>query len=315
MLRVLWVMILSTVLTACSENEALMRGTLEWNRITVPATTSEPILEMAVTEGENVKEGQLLVQLDPGHGKARLSASQSEVDLAQQALNEALAGPRQENIAEVRSTLDSITADAVYAESQVRRMQELFLKRYVSRADVDKAIATAKAAKAQVHAVQSSLELLQNGTRSEQINQARARLNAAKAQQESVLIDFARLSVRAPRDGRIDSLPYRQGDQPALGAPLAVILVGNAPIARIYVPEPMRTKVQPGSTVNVHIEGLERVFLGKVRSVRSESSFTPYYALNGKDAARLSYLAEITLGADAAEMPPGVPLTVTLKAQ
>jgi HlyD family secretion protein len=45
--------------------------------------------------------------------------------------------------------------------------------------------------------------------------------------------------------------------------------------------------------------------------IRSEPSFTPYYALVGKDAARLSYLAEIALdGKDAARLPAGLPVRV-----
>jgi HlyD family secretion protein len=44
--------------------------------------------------------------------------------------------------------------------------------------------------------------------------------------------------------------------------------------------------------------------------IRSEPSFTPYYALTGEDAARLSYLAEVSLGSDAAELPAGLPVRV-----
>ena len=42
--------------------------------------------------------------------------------------------------------------------------------------------------------------------------------------------------------------------------------------------------------------------------IRSEPSFTPYFALTGQDAARLSYLAEISLGKEAADLPVGAPL-------
>ena len=44
--------------------------------------------------------------------------------------------------------------------------------------------------------------------------------------------------------------------------------------------------------------------------IRSEPSFTPYYALIGEDAARLSYLAEVSLGGEAAELPAGLPVRV-----
>jgi HlyD family secretion protein len=44
--------------------------------------------------------------------------------------------------------------------------------------------------------------------------------------------------------------------------------------------------------------------------IRSEPSFTPYYALIGKDAARLSYLAEVELGRPTGELPAGLPVRV-----
>ena len=54
---------------------------------------------------------------------------------------------------------------------------------------------------------------------------------------------------------------------------------------------------------------LSDVFRGKVRMIRSEPTFTPYFALSGDDATRLSYLAEIALGTDAKDMPQGFPLS------
>jgi HlyD family secretion protein len=57
---------------------------------------------------------------------------------------------------------------------------------------------------------------------------------------------------------------------------------------------------------------MEQVWPGTVRVVRSEPTFTPYYALTGQDATRLSYLAEIQLGPDAAQLPAGLPVWVEL---
>ena len=89
------------------------------------------------------------------------------------------------------------------------------------------------------------------------------------------------------------------------------MLVGDAPYARVYVPEPIRANVQVGQSVRVHVDGRDEAFDGKVRMVRSEPSFTPYYALIGKDASRLVYLAEVTVaGADAAKLPAGLPVRV-----
>jgi HlyD family secretion protein len=60
----------------------------------------------------------------------------------------------------------------------------------------------------------------------------------------------------------------------------------------------------------VFVDGRAAPLAGRVRTIRNDPVFTPYYALIGKDAARLSYLAEIELGADAADLPAGLPVRV-----
>ena len=300
---------------ACRQQQTMMLGTLEWDRITVPATAAEPITIIRVQEGDRVAKEQVLMQLDAARTQARLQNAQSEVERAAQALKEMQSGARQENIREARARVESLTAQAKYADEQLLRVRTLVQQKFLSRTDLDRAIANSNSAQADLRAAQANLELLQNGTRSEQIAQAQAKLQAAQAQVDGINIDLQRLTVRAPRMGRIDSLPYKQGDQPTVGAPLAIVLVGESPIARIYVPEPMRLQIKPGDAVSVHVDGAAKEFVGTVRSIRSEPSFTPYYALNGKDAARLSFLAEINLGPDAARLPAGVPVQVSIKAR
>ena len=68
--------------------------------------------------------------------------------------------------------------------------------------------------------------------------------------------------------------------------------------------------MQVGDAVRVHVDGRTQVYAGRVRMLRSEPSFTPYYALSGDDAARLSYLAEVALDPSAARLPAGLPVHV-----
>ena len=83
--------------------------------------------------------------------------------------------------------------------------------------------------------------------------------------------------------------------------------MGDAPYVRLYVPEPLRANVAVGDAVQIRVDGREQVYRGQVRMIRSEAAFTPYFALAGADAARLSYLAEVQLGTDAAQLPAGLP--------
>jgi HlyD family secretion protein len=76
------------------------------------------------------------------------------------------------------------------------------------------------------------------------------------------------------------------------------------------VPEQQRATMHVGDSVRVRVEGLDKAYAGRIRSVRGEPAFTPYFALSGKDAARLSYLAEVQLDTDAATLPAGLPVRV-----
>jgi HlyD family secretion protein len=79
----------------------------------------------------------------------------------------------------------------------------------------------------------------------------------------------------------------------------------------VYVPEPIRADVRVGTPARVHVDGRAAALAGKVRMIRREPSFTPYYALTGDDASRLVYLAEIALDGDAAKsLPAGLPVRV-----
>ena len=76
-----------------------------------------------------------------------------------------------------------------------------------------------------------------------------------------------------------------------------------------FVPEPQRAKVRVGSRVRVFVDGREQPFDGRIRLIRSEPVFTPYYALTGDDASRLVYRAELVIeDAEAKTLPAGLTL-------
>ncbi|MGO1891783.1 MAG: HlyD family secretion protein [Luteimonas sp.] len=297
-------------LAGCGNGAPQALGTLEYDRITVPAPEGERIVGIHVREGQRVGEGAALLTLERTRGDARLSASLAEATQRREALLELQAGPRQEDIDQARASLVAAQALARDAGARYRRLEPLGREQLVSESDVDAARAAAESADAQVRAGQAALDELLNGARPEQLAQAGAALQAAQARFRAEEATAEKLSVVAPRAGRVDSLPYRSGDQAPVGAPLAVLLVGDAPYARIHVPQPIREQVDVGDRVRVRLEGSGRTYAGQVRMIRSEPAFTPYYALTGDDAARLGYLAEVQLEPDAGGLPAGLPVRV-----
>jgi HlyD family secretion protein len=81
----------------------------------------------------------------------------------------------------------------------------------------------------------------------------------------------------------------------------------------VFVPEPLRASVSPGTPMTVRIDGSGRAWQARVRFVSSDAAFTPYYALNERDRSRLSYLAEADLvEEDASALPTGMPVEAIL---
>ena len=299
------------LLAGCRHASSAAPGTLEYDRITLPAPAAERIVAIHVRAGESVQAGQPLLDLDPAHTQASLDAALAELKQQQEALAEGVAGPRQEDIDGARATLAAAQAQAADAQSYLQRLQRAAAqdRDAVAASDLDRARANALNARGQADAARAALDQLLHGTRSEQLAQARAAVAAAQARVDALRVTLARLHVVAPRDGRIDDVPYRLGDQAPIGAPLVIELVGDRPYARIYVPVAMRSRLKVGSAVQVRVQGIERPLAGHVRLLRDEPVFTPYYALSGDDATRLSYLAEVALDRPS-ELPAGLPVQV-----
>jgi HlyD family secretion protein len=305
---------LMLVMTAgCAKQPPQALGTLEFDRITLPAPAAERIVAIDVREGEQVKAGQPLLQLDPAHTRAQLASAEAQLQQQREVLAELDTGPRQEDIAKARANLAAAQAQEREARAYYNRLLPLKGQNYVAAADLDRARAAAGNADGQVAAARAALDELLHGTRPEQLAQAQAAVVAAQAQVDAQQVLLGKLAIVAPRAGRIDSLPYKLGDQAPVGAPVAILLAGDAPYARIYVPVQQRAGVHVGDAIRVFVTGREQPYAGKVRMIRSEPDFTPYYALIGDDAARLSYLAEVTLGADAAQLPAGLPVRVEFR--
>ena len=270
------VIALAGLLGGCREDTPQALGTLEYDRITLPAPVAERIVSIEVREGQTVKEGVRLLTLERTRTAAQADAAQAEAQRQREALGELEAGARSERIAQARASVAVAQASARDANAALARLRPLAARKLVAAIELDRAIAAAGSANAQVRVAQAALDELRNGNRREDIAQGQAAVRAAEAQALAQSATLDKLVVRAPRAGRIDALPYRLGDQAPVGAPLAILLAGDAPYARIYVPEPLRANVKVGDRVQVFVDGRDGALAGSIRMIRSEPSFTPY---------------------------------------
>ncbi|MBI3561195.1 MAG: HlyD family efflux transporter periplasmic adaptor subunit [Gammaproteobacteria bacterium] len=300
------------VLMSCGRTRPHLVGSLEWDRIELVAEASEPITAIYVKEGDHVTQGQALLQLDP----RRLQAQRDEASAAQGEVSARFAelkrGTRVERLTDAQARLQGAQDVLTTREREVKRLQELYTKNLISLDAVDQAKLSRDSARAERDRARATLDELQHGSTREELQQAQQAVarNAAAARVLELTLD--RLTVRAPSDGRLDSLPYKLGERPPAGNVVAVLLAGDKPYARVYIPEAQRVHVIPGTQAQVTVDGIAQSFAGVVRSVASDASFTPYFALTEHDRGHLGYLAEVDIHGDVGQLPAGVPLNVTL---
>ncbi|HDM8054893.1 TPA: HlyD family efflux transporter periplasmic adaptor subunit [Vibrio harveyi] len=302
-----------TLLTACSKDDGQQAlGTLERDRVTFTATSSEIIRALPIKEGSQVTEGEVLVQLDTKNQEAILARAVAEQAKSDAYLLKLTNGERPEDIAAAQARVARAEAQLTEAQKNYQRKAELVRKKLISQSEKDTALAARDSARAELDSSQEEFSKLTAGSRPEDIEQAKAELMAAKADVALQQQKLAELTITATRDGLLDNLPFNLGERVPFNGIVAVIQASRVPYARVYVPATYRVNFIPGKAVQVHVDGVEKPLEGTVRWVATEPSFTPYFALTEEERSRLMYLAEVDLQDSAESLPSGIPAQVDL---
>lgn len=296
------------LLVSCEELPLQAVGQLESDRIELVAEFWEVITSINVTEGDSIQAGAIVLEQDTARIDLRIEESQANIRRIEAVFAEQMSGPRAETIDAAKANLNGALIERDYRANELNRLAGLRARNLTSVETVDSAENFLKAAGARVELVSAQLAELEAGTRSEQIEQTNGQLAQARAQLASLQLDKQRLLVVSTTGGIVDSLLFELGERPRTGDVVAVLLSGDQPYARLYIPEPMRVQVRLGSQLQIAVDGLPGTLTGTVRRLASEATFTPYFALNERDRTRLSYVAEVRLPTQSERLPDGVPV-------
>ena len=231
---------------------------------------------------------------------------------------------RQELVAESNDPITEILVkegDQVAAGQVILRQQDTLYRSLLEQAQAG--LASAQAA---LNSSQHTLKRLRSLAKEKFISDedldqalsardmASAQLRSAQAEVEERTLALQRLTLRAATPGRVDALPYKLGERPQPGAVIAVLLTGQRPYARVYIPETLRAQINPGLSALVYIDGVEQPLHAVVRSVAQDHVFTPYFALTEQEHSRLSYIAKLDLQDDAGtKLPGGIPVRAIIE--
>jgi len=177
-----------------------------YSTITVKAQAGGELTRVSFKEGDYVKKGDLLFQIDPRPYVA--AVNQAEANLARDTAQ----------LSQAEANLARDIAQEKYAKDQAERYSGLFGQGIVSKGQYDQfdsdAVARAEAVRADRAAIES----------------ARASIDASKAALERARLDLSYCTIRSPIDGRTGNVMVKQGNLVEAGTVNLVMINEVQPI-------------------------------------------------------------------------------------
>jgi HlyD family secretion protein len=281
--------------------------------VNIGANAYGKITHLYIKEGDHVKKGQLLAQLENVQSTADVSANQASVQAAETDAVAADAGLK-------TSDADLQRAQADYARNQLdwERAQNLYKDGLIAKSDFDSrqnAWATADSGLVQAKARVAQAKA-QKDSADRHVSQARANLTRV----DDVL---QKTTYSAPYDGVVTNLPVREGEsvvigiQNALGSTLLTLADMSVITAEVKVDETDIVNVHLGLPAEVTIDAIPRkIFHGTVSEigdnaiVRSTGVATSQQASTSEEAK--DFKVVVTLNDPPPDLRPGLSTTAKI---
>lgn len=238
-------------------------------RVVIP-TVSGRLIRVAINEGDKVKRGQVLAEIDNAEQKASIAAADAQIALREAELLRLRNGARREDIAQAEAALQANQARERIARAELKRRESIADRKLLSTEQLEQSRAQFAVAHADRLASEAALNLLRNGARSEDIASAEAAVAAAKAEKNRAEAAYEKTLIRSPIDGVVLKRDLREGETLVALSPLPLARIGDIShlFVRADIDELDIGHVKVGQVAKVSSDAFpDQVFEGIVRHV------------------------------------------------
>jgi HlyD family secretion protein len=351
-------------------------GRIEVTEVNVSSKVTGRVAALRVDEGADVTAGQLIAELEGEELEAQLRQAKAALQSAEarqvqaritleiepttirtqirqadenlRAAEERLrmlkAGFRTQEVEEGRANLRQAQARLEIARLTRDRFRDLLADGAVAKQDLDRAESDFQAAEAAVRAASQRLNMLEEGSRAEDIGMAQAERDRAAAALEAARVNAASLDLRqqdvrvaeaavreaqanvrrletqvtelkvlAPLDATVLTKAVEAGEVVAAGKPLVLLGDLDHPWIKIYVPETQLGKVGLGATARILVDSFpNQPFQGTVSWISDQAEFTPKNVQTAEERVNLVYAVKITIKNAERKLKAGMPADAEL---
>jgi len=295
------------------ENEIVLHGNVDIRQVDLAFNANERIERVLVEEGDRVKAGQLLATLDRQRLEYQVLQADAQVRAQENVVAALEAGTRPEDIRKARADMAAAAAEARNAELTFNRLQQLEEKDLISKQQADDAKAAADSSLARLQAAKEALNLAVAGPRKEDIQAAKATMNALREALAVARRNLSYADLYAPSDGVIQSRILESGDMASPQKPVFTLALTDPLWVRAYVSETDLGKIHPGMAAEV----LTDSFPGKrypawVGFISPSAQFTPKSVETREVRTSLVYQVRVFVKDPQNELRLGMPATVVI---
>lgn len=280
----------------------------------VSAPLSGQLLRLAVARGAEIKPGTPLFTLESASEVAGVAESEAKLSRAESQLENLRKGKRPVEMEMVEAQLAQAESTAQLAVANRARQEKLATERTVSVATLDEARATEANARARVTELRAMVEQGKLGARVDEIRSGESEVEAARRTLVQAKWKLDQKTQGAPAGGRVTDTFFREGEMIAAGTPVVEILPPENVKVRFFVPQEQLPSLPLGTPVQVRADGGKTTIPARVVRVASQAEYTPPYIYSRENRSHLVFLVEAKPDnpADAAKLPPGLPVEVSL---
>ncbi|PYR19947.1 MAG: hypothetical protein DMF94_13995 [Acidobacteria bacterium] len=218
--------------------------------VNISAETPGRVVNLAVNEGDRIKKGQLLLQIDPKSLRTRVDGNTASLQSAEASLEQ------------LRQSIETARVQLEQMQQNLARQRNLWAQQLTTREALDKA-------ENDVRSAQSALQ-----EREKQATSQSSRISQERATLESARYDLSKVRMESPIDGIVTRRNIQEGETAVIGtmnnAGTVLLQLADMSIiqAEVEVDETNIPSVQFGQKAKITIDAIpDKSFKGHVSEI------------------------------------------------
>ncbi len=315
------VQVITAELSSISRTQELTGEVTATESVVISAMLEGPVVFCPWREGDRVKAGEKLIEIDRRVTRAELQIAKAQLSLAEAKLADLKSGTRPEEILKAEETVRQMAESYAFSKLDFQRTNQLVESGALPKETLEKAKVEYISDEARLASAEKHLEMLKNGPTRTSLEVEQAAVMVTRANLALAEAKLAERVITAPFSGTIIRVNVRPGSLAIAKAPLIEMIDPASMVVRFAVPEKMAASIQQGMKLEVLLDAYPGLPLtARVTRIHPEldqgtRTRTAEAVINGKTEILPGMFVRVKLHLESADNVIVLPVEAVVKRQ